>query len=167
MDFFEWELPELFAALVGVTGALVMLIYLLPGVGGVSIVVGLLVGVVFAISSRRMFSLNKLLNNELERQVLMLESERAFSRWRHLSRLARWRINLSDLEATNFAIAELFLSALIIGAVVITVRTGLSVGEVFAVLTYLLGLAESLIVLPWTYQQSIRAREIGGRIASN
>lgn len=167
VDFFEWELPELFAALVGITGAFAMLIYLLPTVGGLSIVVGLLVGVVFAISRGRIFSLNKLLNNELERQVTMLESEREFSRRRHLSRLARWRIHLSDLEATNFAIAESFLSALIIGAVVITVRAGLSVGEVFAVLTYLIGVAENLIVLPWTYQQSIRAREIGGRIASS
>ncbi|MEO1244838.1 MAG: ABC transporter six-transmembrane domain-containing protein [Pseudomonadota bacterium] len=166
VDFFEWELPELLAALVGILGALAMLLYLLPTVGGLSIVVGVLVGVVFAISRNRMFNLNKLLNNELERQVTMLESGRVFSRWRHLSRLARWRIHLSDLEAANFAIAELFLSALIIGAVVLTVRTGLSVGEVFAVLTYLIGLAENLIVLPWTYQQSIRAHEIGGRIAS-
>lgn len=166
VDFFEWELPELLAALVGILGALTMLIYLLPSVGALSIVAGLLVAVVFVLSRGRMFNLNKLLNNELERQVTMLESGRAFLRWRHLSRLARWRIHLSDLEAVNFAIAELLLSALIIGAVVVTVRTGLSVGEVFAVLTYLIGLAENLIVLPWTYQQSIRAHEIGGRIAS-
>ena len=167
VDFFEWELPELLAALVGILGALTMLIYLLPSVGALSIVVGLLVAFVFVLSRGRMFNLNKLLNNELERQVTMLESGRAFLRWRHLSRLARWRIHLSDLEAVNFAIAELMLSALIIGAVVVTVRTGLSVGEVFAVLTYLIGLAQNLIVLPWTYQQSIRAHEIGGRIASN
>lgn len=167
VDFFEWELPELLAALVGIVGALTMLIYLLPSVGALSIVVGLLVAFVFVLSRGRMFNLNKLLNNELERQVTMLESGRAFLRWRHLSRLARWRIHLSDLEAVNFAIAELMLSALIIGAVVVTVRTGLSVGEVFAVLTYLIGLAQNLIVLPWTYQQSIRAHEIGGRIASN
>lgn len=167
VDFFEWELPELVAALIGITGAFSMLIYLLPTIGGLSVVVGLIVALIFAISRGRMFSLNKLLNNELERQVTMLENERAFSRQRHLSRLARWRIHLSDLEATNFAIAELFLSALIIGAVVITVRAGLSVGEIFAILTYLLSVAENLIVLPWTYQQSIRAREIGGRIAAN
>ena len=167
VDFFEWELPELCAALVGIVGALGMLVYLLPTIGALSLVAGLLVGVVFATSRGRMFNLNKLLNNELERQVTMLESERGFSRRRHLSRLALWQIHLSDLEATNFAIADLVLSVLIIGAVVITVRAGLSVGEVFAILTYLLGIAENLIVLPWTYQQAIRAREIGGRIASN
>ena len=167
VDFFEWELPELFAALIGILGAFAMLIYMLPLVGGMSIVVGLVVFTIFVISRGRMFSLNKLLNNELERQVTMLESKRDFSRQRHLSRLARWRIHLSDLEATNFAIAELFLSALIIGAVVVTVRAGLTVGEVFAVMTYLIGLAQNLIILPWTYQQSIRAGEIGGRIAAN
>ncbi len=166
VDFFEWELPELVAAAIGIIGALVMLVYLLPTVGGMALIVGLLVGTIFAISSRRMFSLNKLLNNELERQVTMLESERAFSRTRHLSRLARWRIHLSDLEAGNFAVAELFLSMLIVGAVVITVQAGLNIGEIFAVLTYLLGVAENMLVLPWTYQQSIRAREIGGRIAN-
>jgi hypothetical protein len=167
VDFFEWELPELLAALIGIIGAFAMLLYLLPLIGALSIIVGLVVFTIFVISRGRMFSLNKLLNNELERQVTMLESARDFSRQRHLSRLARWRIHLSDLEATNFAIAELFLSALIIGAVVITVRAGLNVGEVFAVMTYLIGLAQNLIILPWTYQQSIRAAEIGGRIAAN
>lgn len=167
VDFFEWELPELLAALIGIIGAFAMLLYMLPLIGALSIVVGLVVFTIFVISRGRMFSLNKLLNNELERQVTMLESAREFSRRRHLSRLARWRIHLSDLEATNFAIAELFLSALIIGAVVITVRAGLNVGEVFAVMTYLIGLAQNLIILPWTYQQSIRAAEIGGRIAAN
>ena len=167
VDFFEWELPELFAALIGVCGAIVMLMYLLPTVGGLSVAAALFVGSVFMFSRGRMFSLNKLLNNELERQVSMLESGREFSRRRHLSRLARWRINLSDLEATNFAVADLVLVSLIIGSVVLTVRAGLSVGEVFAVLTYLLGAVDNLIILPWTYQQLIRAREIGGRIAGN
>ena len=167
VDFFEWELPELFAALIGVCGAIVMLMYLLPTVGGLSVAAALVVGSVFMFSRGRMFSLNKLLNNELERQVSMLESGREFPRRRHLSRLARWRINLSDLEATNFAVADLVLVSLIIGSVVLTVRAGLSVGEVFAVLTYLLGAVDNLIILPWTYQQLIRAREIGGRIAGN
>ena len=167
VDFFEWELPELLVALIGIIGAFAMLLYMLPLIGALSIIVGLVVFTIFVISRGRMFSLNKLLNNELERQVTMLESAREFSRRRHLSRLARWRIHLSDLEATNFAIAELFLSALIIGAVVVTVRAGLTVGEVFAVMTYLIGLAQNLIILPWTYQQSIRAGEIGGRIAAN
>ena len=167
VDFFEWELPELFAALIGICGGFAMLLYLLPTVGGLSVAAGLLVGWVFMFSRGRMFSLNKLLNNELERQVTMLESGRAFSRRRHLSRLARWRINLSDLEATNFAVADLILASLIIAAVIITVNAGLSVGEVFAILTYLFGITQNLIVLPWTYQQLIRAGEIGGRIAGD
>lgn len=166
VDFFEWELQELLAAVIGMTGALAMLIYLLPVVGGLSVVAGLLIGLAFIASRKRIFSLNTLLNNELERQVAMLESGTEIRRRQHLSRLARWRIHLSDLEASNFAIADTLLGALIIGAVVITVRAGMSVGEVFAVLTYLIDLAGSLLVLPWTYQQSIRAREIGSRIAS-
>lgn len=167
VDFFEWELPQLVAALIGIVGAFAMLSYLLPLIGAVSVIVAALIGVVFVASKARMFGLNKLLNNELERQVTMLERDTDVSRRLHLGRLARWRIHLSDLEAMNFAIAELILSALIIAAVVITVGTGASVGEVFAVLTYLLDLAEGLIVLPWTYMQSIRAQEIGGRMATS
>jgi len=166
VDFFEWELQELLAAVIGMTGALVMLVYLLPTVGGLSMLAGLLIGMVFMASRKRMFNLNKLLNNELERQVAMLESGTEVRRRQHFSRLARWRIHLSDLEATNYAFADIFLGALIIGSVVLTVRSGMSVGEVFAVLTYLIDLSGSLLVLPWTYQQSIRAREIGSRIAS-
>lgn len=165
VDYFEWELPGLLASLIGIVGAFVMLVILLPAVGGLSIVAAALIGVLFYASQGRMFGLNKLLNNELERQVTMLESGNEFRRRLHLSRLARWRIHLSDLEAMNFGIAEFLLGALIIGAVVVTVNTGLSVGEVFAILTYLIELAQYLIVLPWTYQQSIRAQEIGERIA--
>ena len=166
VDFFEWHLPQLAASLIGIAGAFAMLLYMLPSVGAASIVVGILIGLVFVVSKRRMFGLNKLLNNELERQVTMLESDRDFGRRMHLNRLARWRIHLSDLEATNFAIAEFILAILIIGAVVITVRSGMSVGGVFAVLTYLIDLAEGLVVLPWTYQQAIRMQEIGGRMAA-
>ena len=166
VDFFEWELQELLAAIIGMVGSLVMLLYLLPPVGALSVLAGIVIGLVFFASRKRMFSLNKLLNNELERQVTMLESGKEFTRRKHLGRLARWRIHLSDLEALNFGVADLLLGTLIIGAVVITVRAGMSVGEVFAVLTYLIDLATSLLVLPWTYQQSIRAQEIGGRIAS-
>ena len=71
---------------------------------------------------------------------------------------------LGPLESLRFDFLP--RPSVIIVAVVITVHTGLSVGEVFAVLTYLIGVAQNLIVLPLTYQQSIRAREIGGRIAS-
>lgn len=166
VDFFEWELLQLVSAGIGIVGAFVMLVYLLPTVGAISIGVATVIGIVFVLSKRRMLGLNKLLNNELERQVTMLEREKEFSRRMHLGRLARWRIHLSDLEAMNFAIAELLLAALIIGAVVITINTGMSVGEVFAVLTYLIDLAEGMLVLPWTYMQSIRAQEIGSRIAT-
>ncbi len=166
VDFFEWELPQLVAAFIGIAGALGMLLYMLPAVGLICLAVALAIGLVFFASKQRMFGLNKLLNNELERQVTMLESSKEHSRRLHLGRLARWRIHLSDLEAGNFAIAEFMLAMLLVVAVVIAVRSGLSVGEVFAVLTYLLDLGESLIILPWTYQQSIRMQEIGGRMAA-
>jgi len=166
VDFFEWELPELLAAMIGITGSFAMLLYLLPTVGGLSVLVGVLIAIVFVISRKRVFGLNKLLNNELERQLTMLESGGEIRRRRHLGRLARWRIHLSDLEAANFAIAELLLGALIIGTVVLAAHGSMSVGAVFAVLTYVINLADSLLVLPWIYQQSIRAQEIGGRIAS-
>lgn len=166
VDFFEWELPQLVAAVIGIVGALGMLVYLLPSIGLACIGVAVLIGMLFFASKQRMFGLNKLLNNELERQVTMLESLGEHRRRLHLGRLARWRIHLSDLEARNFAIAELMLAMLLLVVVVIAVRSGRSVGEVFAVLTYLLDLGEALIVLPWTYQQSIRMQEIGGRMAA-
>lgn len=164
VDFFEWQLPELLASVISVVGAIAMLFFLLPIVGSLSLLASILIGLVFIASRKRMFSLNKLLNNELERQVSILESGTPLSRRRHLGRLARWRIHLSDLEAGNFAATDLLLSALIVGSVVITVKTGLSIGEVFAILTYILDLVEGMIILPWTYQQWIRAQEIGGRI---
>jgi hypothetical protein len=167
VDFFEWELPQLVAALIGIVGSFAMLLFMLPVIGGVSVAIAAAIGFVFIASKNRMFGLNKLLNNELERQVSMLESGSDFSRRMHLGRLARWRIHLSDLEAANFAFAELLLAVLIVGAVVVTIETGISVGEVFAILTYLIDLAEGLVVLPWTYMQSIRAREIGSRMAAS
>lgn len=166
VDFFEWELPQLAAAVIGVVGALSMLVYLLPPIGVGSLFVALMIGLIFFASRRRMFGLNRLLNNELERQVTMLESGKEFSRRMHLSRLARWRIHLSDLEARNFAASELLLGALLVGSVVVSVKAGVSIGAVLAIITYLIDLYEGLVVLPWTYQQAIRMQEIGGRMAT-
>lgn len=167
VDFFEWMLPELLASVIAVVGALAMLFYMLPLVGGISVFASLTIGLVFFASQKRMFSLNKLLNNELERQVSMLQSGKGPTRRRHFRRLARWRIYLSDLEAANFGITDLVLSGLIIAAVIITIETGLSVGAVFAILTYILDIVEGMNTLPWTYQQLIRAQEIGGRITKD
>lgn len=166
VDFFEWELPQLAAAVIGVVGALSMLVYLLPPIGVGSLFVALMIGLIFFASRRRMFGLNRLLNNELERQVTMLESGEEFSRRMHLSRLARWRIHLSDLEARNFAASELLLGALLVGSVMVSVKAGVSIGAVLAIITYLIDLYEGLVVLPWTYQQAIRMQEIGGRMAT-
>ena len=163
VDFFEWEIPSLAAAIISLIGALLMLLFLSPVVGMLSLVVAGLIALVFQISRKRTFNLNYLLNNELERQVTTIERNNCQASKRHFRRLARWRIHLSDLEAMNFGIAELLLAGLIIGAIVLTVDHSIAVGTVFSIIAYLIDFAEGLVILPTTYQQWIRAQEIGTR----
>ncbi len=80
----------------------------------------------------------------------------------------RWRVLLSDIEARNFGAAFAFTILLTaFAAWVLIVVEDNTEGQVFAALTYVLQFSQSVVVLPYTYQEFVRTREIGRRLGGD
>ena len=164
-DFFEIMLPMAMVSAFTLIGSVAMLTFLSPRLGLGALAVALLVGLVFAVSRKRIVALNTSLNDEMERQVDLLGADPP-RRAGHFRALTAWRIALSDLEARNFGLVQLFTTLLVAGALVQLIRYDqASEGQVFAALTYLLQFAQSVVILPYTYQEFVRTREIGQRLS--
>ncbi len=164
-SFFEEMLPAALMSGVMLIGAVIMMAVLSPILCAATVITAVFVALIFVISRKRISSLNKALNDEMERQVNFLETRNADIVRTHFSSLVRWRIALSDLEARNFG-GVFFLTIILtaLAAFIMIVVEDKTEGQVFAALTYVLQFSESVIILPYTYQQYLRTHEIADRL---
>ncbi|GGD16663.1 ABC transporter six-transmembrane domain-containing protein [Aquisalinus flavus] len=166
VDFFEHMLPAAIVSIFMLLGSVVMMAIISPLLCLGTIVVAGLISAIFGLSARRINSLNTGLNDEAERQVDILEARDILAVRSHFFSLVRWRIQLSDLEARNFGGVFLLTFILTAFAVWVLVSAGdKSTGEIFAALSYVLQFSQSVIILPYTYQQFLRTSEIGTRLS--
>ena len=164
-DFFEQMLPAALMSAIMLVGAVIMMAVLSPLLCIATLGVTVLVAAIFLLSRRRLTFLNAQFNDEMERQVDVLVTRDATQVGAHFSSLVRWRIALSDLEARNFGgvfLLTFLLTAL--AAFIMIVVEDKTEGQVFAALTYVLQFSQSVIILPYTYQQYIRTNEISARL---
>ena len=166
VEFFENSLPGLITSVIGLAGTIAILSVLnRPVFIGCAVVIGATV-VLYALTGRLTTRYNKGLNDEHERQVEAVESADAARVGRHLHDMMRWNIKLSDLEAANFGIVWLFMIALLVFSIETAADNTVQYGTVFAVVMYVFQFSESVILLPFYYQQWLRLREISGRLAA-
>jgi ABC-type multidrug transport system fused ATPase/permease subunit len=167
VDFFEQDLPIAATSIIGVVGSLAMILFLNGRVFLAALAAAAGTMVIFALASGRITRLNGDLNDELEKQISVFETRRPSMRRRHFLRLARTRVQLSDFESLNFGLTYAFLMAAILYGLFDSVtRQEASLGTVFAIVTYLTQFTDGVIMLPYTYQQLLRTREITKRIGS-
>jgi ABC-type multidrug transport system fused ATPase/permease subunit len=165
VEYFEIMLPAALTSAVMLLGSIVMLGIISPVLCLGTIAVSVAVALVFFLSKRRIANWNSGLNDEMEQQVDLLSRRDATLASSHFAAIVRWRIRLSDLEARNFGLTYLFAIALIVMAVYVLIAVdGKSAGQAFAALTYVLQFTDSMIILPYTYQEFLRTREIGMRL---
>jgi len=166
-DFFELMLPAAVASAAALAGAVLMLAVISPMLCAATVASALAIGAIFWFSRGRMEILNSSLNDEMERQVAVLATREAPRVAAHLSSLVRWRVLLSDIEARNFGAAFAFTILLTAAAAwILIVVEDNTEGQVFAALTYVLQFSQSVIVLPYTYQEFVRTREIAARLGT-
>jgi hypothetical protein len=165
VDFFEQDVPVLIGGLYAILGALVMLAFydglLVP------LCLGLLVPAWFLNRAygRQAFWLNGRLHDQLEREVEVIQDGRPAEVRHHFRLLAGWNIRLSDKEALNFGLMELFVLALLAVALVrFGSVPGWTVGAILAAFRYLLMFLTGLDRIPQLVQQFGRLRDIGGRL---
>ncbi|MDE2806765.1 MAG: ABC transporter six-transmembrane domain-containing protein [Gemmatimonadota bacterium] len=165
VEFFENSLPELINSALGLVGTVLILSVLnLPVFIG-CLAVSVVTVTLYALTGKLTTRYNEGLNDEHERQVDAVDSGDPVRVARHIRRLMRWNIRLSDLEAANFGINWVFMLGLLVFAVTAAAQSTAEYGSVFAIVMYVFQFIESMLALPFYYQQWLRLREISGRLA--
>ena len=164
VEFFENSLPELIVSIVGLAGTVLILSALnFPIFVGCLIVIAATI-TLYALTGRLTTRYNEGLNDEYERRVDIVHTGNPARVARHLRRMMRWNIRLSDLEAANFGVNWLFMIALMVYSVSAAAERTMDYGTVFAVVMYVFEFMESMLLLPFHYQEWLRLREISGRL---
>lgn len=173
IEFLELYVPLVIRAAFSIVGALVMLgwyDWTLAPLCLALLAPATLLNVVY---SRRTLRLNRRLNDQLEEEVQVIERHEPAEVRRHFDELGKWRIRLSDAEATNFCQMELFVLAVMVGALVKfcwgSVPDGGPLpqpGDVFAVFRYVMLFMMGLDSVPRVVAQWSRLRDVCARIAS-
>jgi ABC-type multidrug transport system fused ATPase/permease subunit len=165
VNFFERDIPATVNSVFGLLGALVLLFFY----DAWSAVFCLLLFVPLAILnrrySRRTLTLNRRLNNQLEREVTVLTRRMPSRVLGHYRLLAKWRVYLSDAEAMNWGVMELFSIGLS-AAVIIRIASlpHVEPGTIYAMLAYLWNFIASLNHVPELVQQLSRLKDIAQRM---
>jgi hypothetical protein len=119
-------------------------------------------------NAKRSLRLNIELNNQLEQEMEVISKRNTEIVRSHYLKLSYWRIKLSNLEAFNFSIMEIFILAFFAFTLVLSSRLpDVQAGTIFAILTYVDDLIFALDNVPILVQQVSRLRDINRRMRQN
>ena len=166
IQFLEQSIPRVIEQIIGLLGTLVIIIFVDVKVFLACLASAALTVVIYGVSEKRIFSLNKGGNDELERQVDVFASKDARRVQSHFTKLMDWQIRLSDLETLNFSLIWVILGAVLVFSVMTVTSSGnATFGQIVSTVMYVFGFAEGVLTFPLYYQQVIRLREIALRLA--
>ena len=165
VEFMENDFPELVHTVIAMAGVIVLIATLNLSIFYGSVVVTVLVYIIYWLSSSQTTQLNKASNDELENQVKVLSNNDTQSLQTHLHHLMKWNIKLSDLEARNFSISWVLMLGFLIASILLAAHSGsVQYGTLFALMMYVFQYMESVINLPFFYQNWLRLKEIIHRL---
>jgi ABC-type multidrug transport system fused ATPase/permease subunit len=163
--FFEHELPAIARDLIAACGALAMLFFYDWRCGLISaltLVPALWINLRFAPTAAR---INRSLNDQIEREVRVIERGSDWQVRRHFRLLARWRVALSDAEAWTWSGAELCMLVALVAVLFVFTGSGVaSAGTIYAVIAYQIDLVESVNDMPMVVNNLSRLRDVGERL---
>jgi hypothetical protein len=164
VDFFERDVPVMVQASFSVVGALALLAAYDGAVALLCLVLLVPGYALNAVYSRKALLYSGRLHDELEREVGVVTDARPAEVRGHYDRVGRWRVKLSDWEAINFGLLEVFVLALLAAVLVRACGTGAAPGDILAVFRYVLMFVIGLDAVPQVVQQVSRLRDIGRRL---
>ncbi|MCG8382216.1 MAG: ABC transporter six-transmembrane domain-containing protein [Gammaproteobacteria bacterium] len=168
VNFLEDLLPMLIQGLITLIGVITVIAWLDYRIMLSCFVATVLVAGIYALSEQRIFSYNKMQNNELEQQVDVLLKRDQRHVARHFQRLMKWNIKLSDLETANYSAVWLVMASLLLVAIVFIVdNVSISYGQKITSIMYVFEYIEVVMDFPIFYQQVIRLREITTRLSKS
>lgn len=165
IEFLEHSIPSIIISFISLVGTLVIVATL-----NTKIFIGCLIALVvvflfYFFTRNKTIFYNTEYNNELERQVDVISKKDIPSLKIHLKNLMKWNIKLSDLEAINFSLAWMIMMGFLVLSIIWAVDNDTpQYGKIFALVMYIFEYIESVIVLPFFYQQWLRLKEISVRL---
>lgn len=167
VDFFERDVAVVLYILYSVIGALVMLCWADWVLVWWCLALLLPACVLSRWTGRQSLLLNGRLNDQLEREVEIIERAQPAEVRSHFDLVRRWRIALSDRDAWSFGMLELLIFAVMAAALVRTcAKPDVDAGTIVAVFGYVLMYVTGVVNMPLLVQQFNRLRDISGRMQS-
>lgn len=167
VEFLENSFPAVINCVIGLCGSLALIYFLQYQSFLACSLATIVIVALYALTSEKTFQLNKGANDESERRVNVLSSNDSSRISSHFQKVIRWNMRLSDLETITYSASWIVMIVVLLFTVWSTVQSGIeSHGSVLAILMYVFGYIENVIVLPLFYQQFVRLHEISIRLES-
>lgn len=165
VNFLETDLVYVLEALYNVVGAMVMLCFYNTSLIWPCLVILIPVLFVSKYYGKKMEGLYRRKNDELERQVDIISTGNSVAIKRHYSRLRIWQIKISNQEAWNFGLMELFVMIIIaITLLMSTNNSTMLVGNLVGIYSYVLKFVSGLDTIPYTVERFSTLKDITKRI---
>jgi ABC-type multidrug transport system, ATPase and permease components len=167
VDFLEYDLIFVVEAFYNLFGSLILLFFY--DLSLVMICLAILVPVLYLSYryGKKLKNLNRMKNDELEKQVAVISSGNRLLINTHFNNLRQWQIKISDKEAWNFGIMEIMVM-LVIGVSLISTGTAsdnsLLAGTIIGIYNYVLKFVSGLDTIPYTVQRLTSLHDITRRI---
>jgi ABC-type bacteriocin/lantibiotic exporter with double-glycine peptidase domain len=168
VDFLEYDLYYVLAALFDIFGALILLFFYDTTVVLICLTILIPVMIMSFIYGKKMESLNLGKNDELEKQVEIIGSNDDKQITEHYQNLRHWQIKISDQEAWNFGLMEILVLFVITCSLIATTKMGgvaLLAGDILGIYNYILKFTTGLDTIPYTIQRLSSLKDITRRIA--
>jgi len=166
VEFFENSIPQIFNSIIGLAGTLIIVASLNTKIFMGCLVILLVVFCVYALTKNKTIRFNTAYNNSLEQQVEILSKNDKPNLKSYLKDLMKWNIKLSDLETINFSVVWMLMMGFLVVSIIWSVEgVEVNYGDVFALVMYVFQYIESVITLPFFYQQWLRLKEISSRLS--
>lgn len=165
VDFLEEDVPVFLTAAVQIAVTLVILALFnwRFSVAAVLLSMGMLL--VYLAFHKRMYRFNAGLNNQIERQVHILEARSHKHLLAHLRSLRRWKVRLSDAEALLYGGVFSFMITYIVYTLWLSTQLShMTVGSIFSVVSYAWEYIEATEQITALLVLGPRLREITGRL---
>ncbi len=165
VDFFERDVPLIISSIFSFAGSLVMLFFYDAPIGAACLFLVLPLSILSRSYAAKTLVLNKSWNDQLEREVEIIESRNEDAIKEHYSFLAKWQVRLSDAEATNWGLLEAAMIGLAATVIIRAVSLdNAAPGTIYAIISYLWNFVGSLATVPFLVQQLSRLKDISQRI---
>ena len=167
IDFLEYDLNYVIEACYNLFGSLILLFFYDRKVVLVCLIVLIPVMIVSYFYGRKMRRLNKAKNDELEHQVDIISTRDKKQIAAHYQNLRRWQIKISDKEAWNFGLMELFAMAVLCITLLVSVKAGstpMMAGDMIGIYYYIMKFTSGLDTIPYMGQRVASLKDIIQRI---